>query len=482
VIISRHGGTVTLRCLLIGLLLGTGCWSAAGPAAADGSGVHGLRLEVSVNGRPGLGALRPGIRTGAPVVVSYRLLNRGSADLYDLRIEDPTMPGARIRCPGGRDRVPMLVGLREVRCSATAPARPGTWVGEVRAAGRLPYLRAIVQATARSGYTGVGAALALRESARATGPERAEIRYVLTNTGNRTVHGVRVADPVLARDPVTCAGGRADVAGLAPGATATCTARLRRPPGTYRSMGQARGSDLLRTLGPRGDATASLGLTARASAQFTVTGRAVTARPAPPPPKKALAPPAAHQRKPPTGTVAAPPGLVPPRLPPRAVSPLTALLFPPPRQPAAVTAPGLVPGTTPGFVPGTAPGFAPGTAPWFAPGTASGFAPGFAPGITPRTVPGTVPGTIPRATGTAPGTAPPVAPGNALGATAPAPEAAQVGPSAVAPPAPGRPSRSLLNRFVRADHTPTGLGMMAVLFLLLLPAAIAALLLGSRRP
>ncbi|WP_338703277.1 hypothetical protein V2W30_38715 [Streptomyces sp. Q6] len=43
------------------------------------------------------------------------------------------------------------------------------------------------------------------------------------------------------------------------------------------------------------------------------------------------------------------------------------------------------------------------------------------------------------------------------------------------------PQRPLLRRFVRDDHTPTGLGLMTALFLILLPAALAAVLLGSRR-
>lgn len=44
-----------------------------------------------------------------------------------------------------------------------------------------------------------------------------------------------------------------------------------------------------------------------------------------------------------------------------------------------------------------------------------------------------------------------------------------------------RPQRTLLSRFVRPDNTPTGMGMLAALFLVLLPAAIAAAVFGSRR-
>ncbi|MEB8337862.1 hypothetical protein, partial [Streptomyces endophyticus] len=223
------------------------------PSAADGAGSHGLALDVTVNTRPGTGALRPGIRSGGAVVVSYRLANRGSADLHDIRVHDPSMPGARIRCPGGRDRVPLLIGLRSARCTATMAARPGTWTAEVRAAGRQPYLRATVQATARSGYAGVGAALTLAQSARPTGPGRARVAYTVANPGNRPLHDIRVTDPGLAPDRIACAHGGPVVPRLAPGATAECTGEVRRAPGTYTGRGRAEGSDRIRTIGTHGE-------------------------------------------------------------------------------------------------------------------------------------------------------------------------------------------------------------------------------------
>ncbi|GAA2203747.1 MULTISPECIES: hypothetical protein [Streptomyces] len=38
-----------------------------------------------------------------------------------------------------------------------------------------------------------------------------------------------------------------------------------------------------------------------------------------------------------------------------------------------------------------------------------------------------------------------------------------------------------MSRFIRPGGGPTGLGLLAVLFLMLIPAALAAALLGSRR-
>lgn len=48
-------------------------------------------------------------------------------------------------------------------------------------------------------------------------------------------------------------------------------------------------------------------------------------------------------------------------------------------------------------------------------------------------------------------------------------------------PRPQPQQHSLLHRFMKADRTPTDLGLMAALFLVLLPAAVAAAVLGTRR-
>ncbi|MCX4830198.1 hypothetical protein OG746_15815 [Streptomyces sp. NBC_01016] len=415
------GATRTRRArrLLTALCLAACCWSAtnwstAGPSAAeaarphrtiaDGTGAHGLALDVTVNTRPGTTALRPGIRTGGEVVASYRLTNRGGADLHDLRVHDPSMPGARLHCPGGRDLVPLLIGLRSVRCTATGPARPGRWVAQVRAAGRQPYLRATVQATARSGYAGVGAALTLRQSARPTGPDRAHVTYTVTNPGNRPLHDIRVTDPGLAPDRIDCAHGRPVVPRLAPGATAECGGDVRRAPGTYTGRGLAEGSDLIRTIGARGEEVAPPRLSARATTRLVIPGAPA------PRPKEPASP------KPPGGPPAEPPA-APPLRPPVPAAAL--LLVAPP------------------------PGIA-------------------APDPAPR------PPRLPL---------PPRQPRQPEPPTEPDPEARTQAKKS------GQEDRlpPLLRRFVHDNGRPTGLGLMAALFLVLLPAAIAAAVLGSAR-
>ncbi|WAL99589.1 hypothetical protein [Streptomyces sp. Je 1-369] len=461
---TMAAGSARARWLLVGLLLTGGCWSAAGPSAADGPTANGLALEVTVNTRPGLGALNPGIRTGAAVVKSYRLINRGGADLHDVRVHDPAMPGAAIRCVGGLDRVPMLAGLRSAYCTATTPARPGSWVGDVRAVGQQPYLRAMVQATARSGYAGVGAALGLTETARVTGPDRAEVRYVVANHGNKPVHGVRVTDAALPAERIGCAGSAQPVvAHLAPGARATCVVVVRRAPGTYESRGQADGSDLLRTLDTRGGAVAPPRLTARSSARFTLRVPPPVARVPRPPRPAAVAP-----RRPPAPP---PPPPARPRIAPPLPGPPLIALFPLPPPPPGIAAPVIGP-VGPAPPPGAGAGLAPGV---FPPGA-------LPPGALP---PGALPpGAVP------PGAVPP-------GALPPGILPPGVARNQVQPPKKNKsrterrderrterrtePRRSLAGRLIRRDRTPTGLGMLAALFLILLPAAIAAAVFGSRR-
>ncbi|MFI5661940.1 hypothetical protein [Streptomyces sp. NPDC051684] len=407
---TRRARGRTAPRLLAALCLALCCWPAAAPSAADGAGTHGLALAVTVNSRPGTDALRPGIRSGGEVVVSYRLINRGSADLHDVRVRDPSMPGARIRCPGGSDRVPLLIGTRSARCTATGPARPGRWVGEVRAAGRQPYLRAVVQATARSGYAGVGAALTLAQSARPTGPGRARVTYTVTNPGNRPLRDIRVTDPGFAPDRIDCARGRPVVPRLAPGATAECAGEVRRAPGTYTGRGLAQGSDQLRTIGTRGEEVPPPRLSAHASARLVLPAAAAPRPTVPASPKPPGEPPGAAQ--PP----AAPP------LPPPAPA-LLLLRVPPP--------PGIAP-------PGQEP--------------------------APRELP--------------------VRPGQ--------PERPEARPDAQQRQqqqhrqqqrnhAQEPQQRPLLGRFLRDDGRPTGLGFAAALFLVLLPAALAAAVLGSAR-
>ncbi|MFF2775061.1 hypothetical protein ACFVU3_09145 [Streptomyces sp. NPDC058052] len=281
-------GVLALPCLVL---------AGGGAARAGGAGDKALRLSVGVNGRA-YGEERPTpVRAGSDVVKRYRLVNRGGADLYGVRVRDPGNPaGAVVRCPRR-----ILVGLTSMECVVRFRALPGTRTATVRAEGRIPSLGLTAAATARAGYTGVAASLVLGErvseavpppvaragrAGRAAAPlpvptGRATLAYTVTNRGNRALYGVRVTDPALrlSAGGVDCGGRPGLVPVLAPGASARCTATVRRPAGTHRSTGLATGTDRVGTYGPDGRLLPAPLLTARAGASFRVPEPARAADP-----------------------------------------------------------------------------------------------------------------------------------------------------------------------------------------------------------
>ncbi|WP_416974788.1 hypothetical protein [Streptomyces sp. 4F14] len=422
---GRSGRWVVLAVLVLSLCA---VFGGGGPVAADGAGSYGLALRVSVNARPGLGAVRPGIRVGDPVVRVYRLTNRTGADLYDVQVTDPRLDGVVPRCAGGGSRVRVLRGLTSATCTARTPARPGVHAGEVLAVGRIPALRARSTAKARAGYAGVGGGLALTESVRVDG-RTATVGYRVTNGGNRTVFAVRLSDRLLGGGRgIDCGGGLPVVPRIAAGGSAVCRAVVRRAPGRYVSEGRAEGSDRTRTLSVSGRLVPPPALTAYASAPFVLT-----APPRPPRPTPSPSPTAPVPRTP------RPPGTPPPGPPPVAAPPIPAVPLAPPALPVPPVPPGVAVPPVPPAPPGVPLPFPP------PPAVA-------APGVAPPAAP-------------VPGVAPPAADN----------------PQRATPQTPRRAERSLLNRLYRPGEGPTGLGLALILFVVLLPAIVAAVLLGSRR-
>ncbi|MFI8324635.1 hypothetical protein [Streptomyces sp. NPDC085529] len=242
--------------------------AGSGAARAGGAGDRALRLSVTVNDRAG--AERPvAVRAGGQVVKRYRLVNRGGADLYGVRVSDPGNPaGTVVRCPRR-----VLVGLTSMECVARFRALPGTRGATVRAEGRIPSLGLTARATARAGYTGVLGSLVLGERVRvAVAAGEAAVTYTVANRGNRALYDVRLSDPALRLSGagLDCGGRPGRVPVLAPGASARCTARVRRPAGTHRSTGVATATDRVGTYDSAGRAVPAPLLTARAGASFTV--------------------------------------------------------------------------------------------------------------------------------------------------------------------------------------------------------------------
>ncbi|MEU7513786.1 hypothetical protein AB0B13_17575 [Streptomyces sp. NPDC042898] len=277
--------------LLVGLLV-LPCLALPGvPGAwAGGAGDGALRVTVTVNGRGHSGLRPPAVRVGAQVVKRYRLVNNGEAHLYGVRVVDPAVPAGAVRCP-----TRTLAALGELECVARFRAVGGAHLASARVEGDIPSLRRRITATARTGYTGVAGGLRLTERVTVRGAGgsagrglraawgSATVAYTVTNHGNRPVHAVRITDPGLGLAPgaLDCGAGGGTVAVLAAGSSARCTAAVRRPPGTHRSTGLASGSDRVTTYGPGGERLPAPTITARSSAVFTLPGRdaSVTATP-----------------------------------------------------------------------------------------------------------------------------------------------------------------------------------------------------------
>ncbi|MFF0751285.1 hypothetical protein [Streptomyces sp. NPDC004267] len=496
---ARH---VPLTLILLSLLVS----ACPQTALAGGAGENALGMSVTVNTLRGAAAVT--VRTGGLVVKKYRLVNRGEADLYGVGVSDPGVPGGRVGCPRRT-----LGALRSMVCTARFRAVPGRHTATARATGSIPSLGSRVTATARSGYEGVAGALVLTEAVRVGPPlgagravalRSAAVTYTVTNPGNRTVYAVRLADPVLG----AVAGSVACVAELAPGAVAGCSATVRRPPGTYRSAGLASGSDRVTTVDEHGDRVAAPLLTARAAAAFRL--------PAPPPPPVRSRPrpspaPSTTAAGQPSGPPSARPGSsVPARPGATAAAPGAAA-----GAGAVQGAVGAAPGA-PGVAAGPAAGAAAGAAGAGAAGAgaAAGAAGAGAAGAGAAAAPGeaaaaaaaaaaaealALPGGVPpgaAAPGTAAaGAAPPgAAPATQPAGQAPANSAAQpppgTAPANQQPQQPRRPTartpvaagqEGILPRLHRRARQLPHLGMTLMLLLLLIPAAVAAALLGSRR-
>ncbi|WP_309055150.1 hypothetical protein, partial [Streptomyces sp.] len=95
------------------VLLVVPCLALGGTEARAGGAGDALRVTVTVNGRERSWSRPPEVRIGTTVEKRYRLVNNGEADLYEVRVLDPGVPGGAARCPARP-----LPALGEVECVA----------------------------------------------------------------------------------------------------------------------------------------------------------------------------------------------------------------------------------------------------------------------------------------------------------------------------------------------------------------------------
>ncbi|MFF5975107.1 hypothetical protein ACFY7C_26735 [Streptomyces sp. NPDC012769] len=261
--------------LLLLLLLPSLLPVAAPPARAGGAGDGALEMTVTVN----TSRTEPAVRAGAVVVKRYHLVNRGEADLHRVRVTDPGVPGGRVSCParplGALRSAQCTARFLALPGRHTGKARA---TGEIPSLGRRLTATArsgyggVVGALALTEavrVTGPGQAVVRYTVANRGNRPVHGIR--LTDPPLGAVPGGIVCGTRRS----------ATVPRLAPGAFADCTATVRRGPGTYRSAGLAVGSDRVTTVGERGERLPAPLLTARAAAAFRLDAvpRALPTRP-----------------------------------------------------------------------------------------------------------------------------------------------------------------------------------------------------------
>jgi hypothetical protein len=333
---SETAGAMPLLCVVVGSVsLGLfGC-----PPA------HPPKLTVSATVNQRAASPDPLVRVGDPVVVALRVGDSGGRGLTDVRVTVSGTLGGAVVCPSGNGTIAKLSAGQSVDCFVRTTAQPGAHDATVTVTGRSGgdhdddddqgdedgdgdddgY-----RATAKAGYRGVGGGLSASETV-TVAPDSAggtaTLSATVRNIGNVPVFDLAASDPAVSG--ITCA---SPAAGLAPGASAACSAVVHLAPGAYHSVLTVIGSDRTTTVGGGGGDVAPPTLHASAAADFTVVALPSVPPPSspPPPPPPVVPPPGVSSPTPtPSPTPSPTPAPVPPRPAPSAVHGVPAAAAPP---------------------------------------------------------------------------------------------------------------------------------------------------------
>ena len=160
---------------------------------------------------------------GVPVTYSYRVTNHGNVTLHAVGVTDP-MPGLSVvTCPSSS-----LAPLAFETCTATytttqADVDAGSIFNTGTATGTSPADATVTDASSVTVAASLSPAIGLVKSASvssfSTAGTLVTYSYLVTNTGNETLHAVQVTDPMPGLSSVNC-----PEPILAPLASETCTA------------------------------------------------------------------------------------------------------------------------------------------------------------------------------------------------------------------------------------------------------------------
>jgi hypothetical protein len=235
-------------------------------ATAGGYPTNALRLSTVTDTLPGLDALSYATRTGAVVVRTYKIANRGEATVDRVAVHDPDA-GGLVGCgPDGRGTLD-LAAWSSVTCTVRFAAVAGAHRTEVVAAGMVDGVGRSVSASADAGYFAATPRLRLSESlglradagSRMTPREAVTVpigavlhaTYTLSNDGGVALVDVSVTDT----QPVTglnCGAVAPKISVLPPAASVVCTAVLRAAAGLRNGSAEAIGTEPERSISASG--------------------------------------------------------------------------------------------------------------------------------------------------------------------------------------------------------------------------------------
>jgi uncharacterized repeat protein (TIGR01451 family) len=196
--------------------------SGTTPAGAEVSATD--EVDVPITPGPALSLDKQagspsGTGAGATIAYTFIVTNTGNVTLHDVSVTDPIV-GA-VSCPGTS-----LAAGRSMTCTATyvvtqADVAAGTVVNAATASGLPPSGAAVTDDDTVTTPLAQLPAIGLVKSADITAElevgDQVNYTFVVTNTGNVTLDGISVSDPMLTG--VTC-----PAATLAPAESMTCTA------------------------------------------------------------------------------------------------------------------------------------------------------------------------------------------------------------------------------------------------------------------
>jgi len=173
---------------------------------------------------------------GTPMTASYLVTNTGNVALVGVGVTDPLFPPPAISCPA----TTLLVGASETCTASYVVTQTDVDAGGINlaatASGTAPSTT-VVHATSNLTTPAIqGPAIAVAPS---TAPGSffgagtpVTFNYLLTNSGNVTLHGVGVSDPLSGLSAISCPSTT-----LAPAATETCTASYKTTSANVKAKG-----------------------------------------------------------------------------------------------------------------------------------------------------------------------------------------------------------------------------------------------------